>query len=172
MMQHTLEALRSVTPSIEETERVHCHHNYAAEEEHFGESVFVTRKGAVRAGDGDMGIIPGSMGTRSYIVRGLGSPHSFQSCSHGAGRAMGRQEAKKRFTLADHVKATEGVECDKSMGVLDETPAAYKPIEAVMEAQSDLVEVMHTLKQFLCVKGIEDSEGGWRARKKDKAANA
>jgi len=132
---------------------VNCHHNYVAKEEHFGDKVCVTRKGAVRAGLGELGIIPGSMGAKSYIVRGRGNPDSFHTCSHGAGRAMSRAEAKRRFTVEDHVRATEGVECRKDTGVIDETPAAYKDIDAVMAAQSDLVEVMHTLKQVLCVKG-------------------
>ena len=132
---------------------VNCHHNYVAREIHYGKEVFVTRKGAVRAQKGDLGIIPGSMGTRSYIVRGLGNAESFHSCSHGAGRAMSRTEAKRRFTLADHARATEGVECRKDKDVIDETPAAYKSIDKVMEAQSDLVEVLHELKQVICVKG-------------------
>ncbi len=132
---------------------VNCHHNYVAREHHFGADVLVTRKGAVRAGVGQLGIIPGSMGARSYIVRGKGNADSFCSCSHGAGRVMSRTAAKQRFTLEDHRKATEGVECRKDAGVLDETPAAYKPIEAVMEAQRDLVEVLHTLRQVVCVKG-------------------
>jgi len=132
---------------------VNCHHNYVNREEHFGESVWVTRKGAVRAGAGDLGIIPGSMGARSFIVRGRGNRESFESCSHGAGRAMSRGEAKRRFTLADHAAATAGVECRKDADVIDETPAAYKSIDAVMEAQRDLVEVVHTLKQVVCVKG-------------------
>jgi len=132
---------------------VNCHHNYVAKEHHFGANVYVTRKGAVRARKGDLGIIPGSMGTRSYIVRGLGNPDSFDSCSHGAGRAMSRTQARKQFTVEDHIKATEGVECRKDAEVVDETPAAYKDIDAVMEAQRDLVEVVHTLKQVLCVKG-------------------
>jgi tRNA-splicing ligase RtcB len=113
----------------------------------------VTRKGAVRAREGDLGIIPGSMGARSYIVRGRGNPESFSSCSHGAGRAMSRRAARQRFTIADHARMTEGVECRKDADVLDETPGAYKPIEAVMAAQSDLVEVVHTLRQVVCVKG-------------------
>jgi tRNA-splicing ligase RtcB (3'-phosphate/5'-hydroxy nucleic acid ligase) len=132
---------------------VNCHHNYTARETHFGEDVLVTRKGAVRAGRGELGIIPGSMGARSYIVRGLGNPESFESCSHGAGRRMSRAEARKRFTLDQHVAATQGVECRKDIDVIDETPAAYKDIDAVMEAQRDLVEVVHTLKQVVCVKG-------------------
>ena len=115
--------------------------------------MLVTRKGAVRARAGDLGIIPGSMGTRSYIVRGRGNPEAFDSCSHGAGRAMSRTEAKRRFTVADHERATAGIECRKDKDVIDETPAAYKPIDKVMEAQKDLVEVVHTLKQVVCVKG-------------------
>jgi tRNA-splicing ligase RtcB len=118
-----------------------------------GEEVLVTRKGAVRAGRGELGIIPGSMGARSYIVRGLGSAHSFESCSHGAGRTMSRTEARKRFTVEDHEQATSGIECRKDVGVIDETPAAYKDIDAVMAAQRDLVEIVHTLKQVVWVKG-------------------
>ena len=132
---------------------VSCHHNYVRRERHYGHEVWVTRKGAVRAGKGELGIVPGSMGERSFIVRGLGNPESFESCSHGAGRVLSRTEARRRFTLADHAEATAGVECRKDEGVLDETPAAYKPIEAVMAAQKDLVEVLHTLKQVVCVKG-------------------
>jgi tRNA-splicing ligase RtcB (3'-phosphate/5'-hydroxy nucleic acid ligase) len=132
---------------------VNCHHNYVAKETHYGQEVWVTRKGAVRAGKGELGIIPGSMGTRSYIVRGKGNPESFESCSHGAGRAMSRNEAKRRFTLDDHIRATEGIECRKDESVIDETPAAYKDIDTVMRAQEDLVEVVHTLRQVLCVKG-------------------
>jgi tRNA-splicing ligase RtcB len=132
---------------------VSCHHNYVAWEHHYGENVLVTRKGAVRAREGDMGIIPGSMGARSYIVRGKGNPESFMSCSHGAGRAMSRAEAKRRYSVDDHVKATAGIECRKDADVIDETPMAYKSIDAVMEAQRDLVEVVHTLRQVVCVKG-------------------
>jgi tRNA-splicing ligase RtcB len=132
---------------------IDCHHNYVARESHFGENVFVTRKGAVRAREGDKGIIPGSMGARSFIVRGKGNPESFFSCSHGAGRAMSRNEAKRRFTLEDHARMTEGIECRKDEDVIDETPAAYKPIDAVMAAQADLVEIVHTLRQVVCVKG-------------------
>jgi tRNA-splicing ligase RtcB len=132
---------------------VNCHHNYVAKENHFGANVWITRKGAVRAREGDLGIIPGSMGARSYIVRGKGNADSFHTCSHGAGRAMSRAEAKRRFTVADHEKATEGVECRKDVDVIDETPMAYKDIDAVMAAQSDLVEVVHTLRQVVCVKG-------------------
>lgn len=130
-----------------------CHHNYIAKENHFGSDVWVTRKGAVRARQKDLAIIPGSMGAKSFIVRGLGNPESFCSCSHGAGRVMSRSEAKKRFTLKDHREATKGVECRKDKDVIDETPKAYKDIESVMAAQSDLVEVVHTIKQVLCVKG-------------------
>jgi tRNA-splicing ligase RtcB len=132
---------------------VNCHHNYVNREHHFGEDVLLTRKGAVRARQGELGIIPGSMGARSYIVRGLGNPESFESCSHGAGRVMSRTAALKRFTVADHEAATEGVECRKDEDVIDETPAAYKDIDAVMTAQRDLVEIAYTLKQVLCVKG-------------------
>jgi tRNA-splicing ligase RtcB len=132
---------------------VNCHHNYVSREHHYGKNVIVTRKGAVRAREGELGIIPGSMGARSYIVRGKGNPESFHSCSHGAGRLMSRHAAKRRFTLEDHARATEGVECRKDADVIDETPGAYKPIDAVLEAQKDLVEVVHTLKQVVCVKG-------------------
>ncbi|GAB6054140.1 RtcB family protein [Magnetospira thiophila] len=132
---------------------VNCHHNYVAQEKHLGAKVWLTRKGAVSAKAGELGIIPGSMGARSFIVRGKGNPMSFCSCSHGAGRAMSRNEAKRRFTVEDHEKATEGVECRKDAEVIDETPMAYKDIDAVMAAQADLVEVVHTLKQVVCVKG-------------------
>lgn len=132
---------------------VNCHHNYVNREQHGGKSVFVTRKGAVRARQGDLGIIPGSMGAKSYIVRGLGNDGSLHSCSHGAGRRMSRTKAQKTFSIEDHVKATAGVECRKDADVIDETPGAYKSIDAVMDAQSDLVEIVHTLKQVLCVKG-------------------
>jgi tRNA-splicing ligase RtcB len=142
----------------EALETVQCHHNYIAWENHYGENVIVTRKGAVRARVGDMGIIPGSMGTRTYIVRGLGNPDSFCTCSHGAGRAMSRTQAEKVFTIEDHIKATEGVECLKDASVLDETPGAYKDINAVMAAQDDLVEIVHTLKQFVNVKGTSDKK--------------
>lgn len=132
---------------------INCHHNYVTMERHFGANVLVTRKGAVMARKDVLGIIPGSMGTRSYIVRGKGNPESFCSCSHGAGRSMSRAEARRRFTVDDHAKATAHVECRKDEGVLDETPGAYKPIDAVMEAQSDLVEIVTELRQVLCVKG-------------------
>lgn len=133
--------------------RVDCHHNFTQLEHHFGKNVWLTRKGAVSAREDQLGIIPGSMGTRSYIVRGKGNDDSFHSCSHGAGRAMSRNQAKKIFTLDDHIKATEGVECRKDTDVIDETPMAYKDIDAVMAAQVDLVDVLYTLKQVLCVKG-------------------
>ena len=156
MMEELIDAVRGSgeLPPFSLTETaVNCHHNYVAREEHYGQSVFVTRKGAVRAGKGDMGIIPGSMGARSYIVRGLGNDESFHSCSHGAGRAMSRNEAKRRFTIDDHIKATAGVECRKDAAVIDETPMAYKNIDDVMNAQKDLVEIAHTLRQVVCVKG-------------------
>ncbi len=154
MMSATLAALRNTLPDFAVTDMaVNCHHNYATKENHFGANVWLTRKGAVRAREGDLGIIPGSMGVRSYIVRGKGNPVSFCSCSHGAGRAMSRGQAKKEFSLEDHAKATEGVECRKDADVIDETPGAYKDIDAVMAAQADLVEVVHTLKQVICVKG-------------------
>jgi tRNA-splicing ligase RtcB len=132
---------------------VNCHHNYVEREHHYGKNVLVTRKGAVRAREGDLGIIPGSMGARSFIVRGKGNPESFNSCSHGAGRAMSRRKAKETFTLEDHIKATEGVECRKDENVIDETPGAYKDIDAVMAAQADLVDIVHELRQIICVKG-------------------
>jgi tRNA-splicing ligase RtcB len=156
MMQSVVTALRDtgLVPPFEATvQAINCHHNYVARERHYGAEVLVTRKGAVRARRGDLGIIPGSMGARSFIVRGLGNPESFESSSHGAGRVMSRNEAKRRFTLADHAAATAGVECRKDAGVIDETPAAYKSIDRVMNAQSDLVEIAHTLRQVLCVKG-------------------
>jgi tRNA-splicing ligase RtcB len=155
MMANLIATVRSVIakPFEAHVEAVNCHHNSVSQERHFGQDVFVTRKGAVSAKRGQMGIIPGSMGARSYIVRGLGNPESFESCSHGAGRVMSRTQAKKMFTTQDHAKATEGVECRKDAGVIDEIPMAYKDIDAVMSAQSDLVEVVHTLKQVVCVKG-------------------
>ena len=154
MMRSVVHALRGVLGDFDaRAEVVSCHHNYVSKEHHFGKNVWVTRKGAVRAREGELGIIPGSMGTRSYIVRGLGEPESFCSCSHGAGRRMSRTEARRRFTLEDHAKATEAVECRKDADVIDETPMAYKDIDAVMEAQRDLVEIAHTLRQVLCVKG-------------------
>jgi tRNA-splicing ligase RtcB (3'-phosphate/5'-hydroxy nucleic acid ligase) len=155
MMAAVIEAVRSVIAKPFEThiEAVNCHHNYVEEETHFGEKVLVTRKGAVRAGLGELGIIPGSMGARSYIVRGKGNAESFESCSHGAGRAMSRNEARRRFTLEDQARATAGVECRKDDDVIDEIPMAYKDIDAVMAAQADLVDIVHVLKQVVCVKG-------------------
>ncbi len=156
MMEQLIEAVencRELPPFALTETAVNCHHNYVAREEHYGQLVFVTRKGAVRAGKGDMGIIPGSMGARSYIVRGLGNDESYHSCSHGAGRLMSRNEAKRRFSLDDHIKATVGIECRKDSDVIDETPMAYKPIDDVMNAQKDLVEIVHTLRQVVCVKG-------------------
>ncbi|MFG6430318.1 RtcB family protein [Roseateles sp. LYH14W] len=155
MMANLIATVRTVItkPFEAHVEAVNCHHNYVSKERHFGEDVFVTRKGAVSAKRGELGIIPGSMGARSFIVRGLGNPESFESCSHGAGRVMSRTQAKKMFTLADQVKATEGVECRKDKDVIDEIPMAYKDIDAVMAAQRDLVEVVYVLKQVVCVKG-------------------
>lgn len=155
MMTNVIAALRGeiTKPFDAELEAVNCHHNYVTRENHFGENVLVTRKGAVRAAKDVLGIIPGSMGAKSFIVRGLGNPESFHSCSHGAGRVMSRNEAKRRVSLDEHIRDTEGVECRKDAGVIDETPKAYKPIEAVMAAQADLVEIVHTLKQVVCVKG-------------------
>lgn len=160
MMQASLRALRDsgLLPEFTAGEgpsdiAVNCHHNYIAKEEHGGKKVWITRKGAVRAGLGELGIIPGSMGTRSFIVRGKGSEDSFCSCSHGAGRVMSRTAARKAFSVEDHAAATAGVECRKDASVIDETPAAYKDIDAVMAAQADLVEVVHTLNQVVCVKG-------------------
>ena len=153
MLGLALDALRQHFPQLETEEAIFCHHNYVAEEVHYGREVLVTRKGAIRAGSGELGIIPGSMGTRSYIVRGLGNPEAFESASHGAGRRMSRGEAKRRFTVKDLVKQTEGIECRKDAGVLDEIPGAYKPIERVMEDQKDLVEIVAELRQVLCIKG-------------------
>jgi tRNA-splicing ligase RtcB (3'-phosphate/5'-hydroxy nucleic acid ligase) len=132
---------------------VNCHHNYAEREVHYGEEVYVTRKGAVRAQTNDYGIIPGSMGAKSFIVKGKGAAVSYCSCSHGAGRTMSRTKAKLHYTLDDLISQTAGVECRKDEGLLDEIPGAYKPIEQVMANQADLVEVVATLKQVLCVKG-------------------
>ncbi len=155
MMANTLRALQQniTKPFDANLEAVNCHHNYVAREHHYGKDVWVPRKGAVRARQGDMGIIPGSMGAQSFIVRGLGNEESFCSCSHGAGRLMSRTEAKRRFTVEDQINATIGVECRKDKDVIDEIPAAYKSIDAVMNAQKDLVEIVHTLKQVVCVKG-------------------
>ncbi len=156
MMHQVVDAMRKSDdlPAFDaKLEAVECHHNYVAFERHFDADVIVTRKGAVRAGAGELGIIPGSMGAKSFIVRGKGNPDSFCSCSHGAGRKMSRTKAKKKFTLADHAAATEGISCRKDEGVLDETPGAYKDIDAVMKAQAALVDVVHTLRQVVCVKG-------------------
>lgn len=155
MMRAVIQAVRTVIAKPFEThvEAVNCHHNYVQQETHFGEKVLVTRKGAVRAGRGELGIIPGSMGARSFIVRGKGNTEAFESCSHGAGRTMSRTEALRRFSVADQVAATVGVECRKDAAVIDEIPMAYKDIDAVMKAQEDLVEIVHTLKQVVCVKG-------------------
>lgn len=155
MMVAALAALAEAVPKRFSCDQkaVNCHHNYVSWERHFGENVMLTRKGAVDAHEGVLGIIPGSMGAKSFIVRGKGNRESFSSCSHGAGRSMSRAEARKRFSLEDHAAATAGVECRKDAEVIDETPAAYKSIDAVMAAQADLVDVVHTLKQVVCVKG-------------------
>lgn len=154
MMKLVLNAIRDYLPEFTPNEMaVNCHHNYVEREHHFGKDVYLTRKGAVRAGEGDLGIIPGSMGARSFIVRGLGNPDSFHSCSHGAGRVMSRSQAKREISLEQHIQATKGVECRKDKSVLDESPAAYKNIEDVMRSQEDLVEILYELKQVLCVKG-------------------
>jgi tRNA-splicing ligase RtcB (3'-phosphate/5'-hydroxy nucleic acid ligase) len=156
MMRATVAAVRAtglLRPFEASLEAVNCHHNYVSREHHYGRNVWVTRKGAVRAREGELGIIPGSMGARSFIVRGKGNDESFHSCSHGAGRAMTRTKARRVFSLDDHAKATQGVECRKDADVLDETPGAYKDIEAVMHAQRDLVDVVYTLRQVVCVKG-------------------
>ncbi|MBQ4813258.1 RtcB family protein [Pseudoalteromonas luteoviolacea] len=155
MMFNALKALKDELPMPFETMdvAVNCHHNYISKEVHFGKACYVTRKGALRAEQGEMGIIPGNMGARSYIVRGLGNADSFNSCSHGAGRVMSRTKAKKVYSIADHEAATQGVECRKDAAVIDEIPHAYKDIDKVMAAQQDLVEVVCTLKQIVCVKG-------------------
>jgi tRNA-splicing ligase RtcB (3'-phosphate/5'-hydroxy nucleic acid ligase) len=147
-MRHRIEKPFTVTQ-----EAINCHHNYVEMESHYGKNVYVTRKGAIRAREGDLGVIPGSMGARSYIVRGKGNAASYCSCSHGAGRRMSRAAARKAFTVADLAAQTQGVECRKDDAVLDEIPGAYKDIDEVMENQRDLVEVVHTLRQVLCVKG-------------------
>lgn len=155
MMQNVIAAARTVIhkPFSASVEAVNCHHNYVQREQHFGAEVLVTRKGAVSAQKGQLGIIPGSMGARSFIVRGLGNEEAFCSCSHGAGRTMSRTAARKRFTVADQIKATAHVECRKDADVIDEIPMAYKNIDDVMQAQRELVEVVHTLRQVVCVKG-------------------
>lgn len=156
MMARTLDVLRKssdIPGFTTEKKAVNCHHNYTSIENHQGHNVYVTRKGAIRARNGDLGIIPGSMGAKSFIVKGKGNPDSFHSCSHGAGRKMSRTAAKDKFSLDDHIEATKGVECRKDESVIDETPGAYKDIDDVMSSQSDLVSIEHTLKQILCVKG-------------------
>lgn len=156
MMENVIDALQvglSGKPFDADLKAINCHHNYISKENHFGKNVWITRKGAVRARKDDMGIIPGSMGARSFIVRGQGNNESFHSCSHGAGRKMSRTEAKRVFTLDDHIQATKGVECRHDEDVIDESPGAYKDIDAVMKAQNDLVQIVHTLKQIVCVKG-------------------
>ena len=154
MMRLMLQALKKVLPSFDVTkEAINCHHNYISREMHFGDTIYVTRKGAIRAELDELGIIPGSMGAKSFIVRGKGNPQSFCSCSHGAGRVMSRSEAKRRFTAEDAITQTAGVECKKDKSIIDELPSAYKDIDQVMANQDDLVEVVHTLKQIVCVKG-------------------
>ncbi|CAM3939540.1 RtcB family protein [Nocardiopsis rhodophaea] len=153
MMGLACDVIRKAVPKARFEQWISCHHNYVAEENYDGVNVLVTRKGAIRAGRGDLGIIPGSMATGTYIVRGLGNPASFNSASHGAGRRMSRNKAKKTFTRADLVEQTKGVECRKDISVIDEIPAAYKDLESVMDAQTDLVEVVAHLRQVICVKG-------------------
>jgi len=154
MMANVIEAMRATLPEFELTDMaINCHHNYVAKERHFDADVYVTRKGAIRAGEGELGIIPGSMGARSYIVKGKGNADAFHSCAHGAGRKMSRTQARKTFNRDDLVKQTHGVECRKDKAVIDEIPAAYKDIDTVMANQQDLVEVVATLKQVVCVKG-------------------
>lgn len=154
MLELVLAALqRHLPPFTVTTEAVNCHHNYVAQEHHYGEDVWVTRKGAIRAREGDLGIVPGSMGARSFIVRGLGNPESFCSSAHGAGRKMSRTAAENQFTVADMVAQTKGVICRKDKNVIDEIPGAYKDIDQVMANQADLTEILHTLKQVVCVKG-------------------
>ncbi len=155
MMERVIAAVKKVLGFEFEAkvEAVNCHHNYVSRENHYGKNVLITRKGAVRAREGEMGIIPGSMGAKSFIVRGLGNEESFCSCSHGAGRVMSRTAAKKAVSLEEHKEAVKGVECRIDKDVIDETPKAYKDIDKVMAAQSDLVEIVYTLKQIVCVKG-------------------
>lgn len=154
MMRRVLDVLAKHAPPFRlDGEAINCHHNYIARETHGDEDLYVTRKGAISARQGELGIIPGSMGARSFIVRGKGNPESFCSCSHGAGRSMSRREAKRRFNRFDLAEQTAGIECRKDGGVVDEIPAAYKNIDAVMAHQSDLVEVVHTLRQVVCIKG-------------------
>jgi len=154
MMDMAISQIKHILPQLKlGEEAINCHHNYVTKEHHYGKDIWLTRKGAVRARECDLGIIPGSMGAKSFIVKGKGNPESFNSCSHGAGRAMSRTQAKKEITLEAHELATQGVICRKDSSVLDESPGAYKPIDAVMDAQSDLVEIVHTLKQCICLKG-------------------
>jgi tRNA-splicing ligase RtcB len=155
MMRAVIQATRQIIhkPFEVALEAVNCHHNYVQKERHYGENVLITRKGAVSAKKGELGIIPGSMGAKSFIVRGLGNEESFSSCSHGAGRTMSRTKAKNTFTVADQIRATAHVECRKDEAVIDEIPMAYKDIDKVMHAQRELVEVLHTLRQVVCVKG-------------------
>ncbi len=154
MMTLVLESIRPMLPPFKVAdEAINCHHNYVAREYHFGKRLFIIRKGAIRAGKDELGIIPGSMGAKSYIVRGLGCETSYCSCAHGAGRRMSRTEARRRFNRHDLIQQTQGVECRKDRGVVDEIPGAYKDIDDVMDSQSDLVRIVHTLKQVLCVKG-------------------
>jgi tRNA-splicing ligase RtcB len=170
MMSASLMALRATLGSFEIIDSVDCHHNYVSPERHYDKDVLLTRKGAVRASRDMRGVIPGSMGARSYVVKGLGNPESFETCSHGAGRAMSRTEAKKKFTVEDHQKATAGIECLKDASVLDETPGAYKSIEAVMAAQDDLVETQLVLSQLVCVKGGEEGNNvkKWQREKEER----
>lgn len=154
MMRLILEAIRPLLPPFQMTkEAINCHHNYVSRENHFGEDLLITRKGAIRAGQDELGIIPGSMGAHSYIVKGKANPESFCSCSHGAGRKMSRNKAKLLFSQDDLIQQTQGIECRKDAGVIDEIPSAYKDIDQVMANQSDLIEIVHTLKQILCIKG-------------------
>ena len=154
MMQMIVEVLKPLLPPFRlQSEAINCHHNYVNAETHFGENLLITRKGAISARQGELGIIPGSMGAKSYIVRGLGNPDAFHSCSHGAGRRMSRSAAKRKFDRFDLMAQTEGIECRKDGGVIDEIPAAYKDIDVVMANQQDLVEVVHTLHQVMCIKG-------------------
>ena len=154
MMKIVLQVLKKRLPNVRVTkEAINCHHNYVSEEHHFGEDVFVTRKGAIRAREGELGIIPGSMGAKSFIVKGKGNENSLCSCSHGAGRVMSRSKAKRLFNTADLEQQTQGVECRIDKSVVDEIPSAYKDIDQVMANQTDLVDVVHTLKQVMCIKG-------------------
>jgi tRNA-splicing ligase RtcB len=145
--------IRNAFPDVVFGERINCHHNYVSEEHHYGQDVLVTRKGAISAREGEYGLIPGSMGTKSYVVVGKGNAESFNSASHGAGRRMSRSKAKTMYSVEDLIAQTEGIECRKDQGVVDEIPAAYKDIDEVMANQSELVDIAHTLRQVLCVKG-------------------